>query len=334
MTLTQQLKSRAIAEGFDLCAIASVAPLDHAAYFLGWLGEGRHGDMGWLARDPGRRLDASQVQPGAMSVVMVAMNYYQGRSASRGQVARYALGKDYHDLLLPRLDRLAGWMSEHGGIQRSYVDTGPVMEKVWAARAGLAWQGKSTMAIHPRLGTWFFLGSLLTTLALEPDPPMADHCGSCTRCMEACPTGAIHAPYQLDARRCIAYLTIEHKGSIPEEFRSLIGDRLYGCDDCLDVCPWNRWARETRESGFRERGRPELVEMLGWDKADFDRHFQGTPVHRLKLSRWKRNICVVLGNIGGPSDRPALADQARGGDPLVAEHAAWALNKLECANRS
>jgi epoxyqueuosine reductase len=150
----------------------------------------------------------------------------------------------------------------------------------------------------------------------------------------ACPTGAIHAPYQLDARRCIAYLTIEHKGSIPEEFRSLIGDRLYGCDDCLDVCPWNRWARETRESGFRERGRPELVEMLGWEKADFDRHFQGTPVHRLKLSRWKRNICVVLGNIGGPSDRPALADQARGGDPLVAEHAAWALKKLECSNRS
>lgn len=334
MSLTAELKALAAREGFDHCAVATVGQVDHATYFLHWLDEGRQGDMGWLARDPARRIDPDRVQPGAKSVVMVALNYYQEPAAHEGRMARYALGLDYHDLMLPRLERMAEWMAGHGGVQRTYVDTGPVLEKVWAAKAGLAWQGKSTMAIHPRSGTWFFLGSLLTTLELEPDAPMADHCGSCTRCIDACPTGAIHAPYQLDARRCIAYLTIEHKGPIPEEFRSLIGDHLYGCDDCLEVCPWNRWARETREAGFREIPRPRLREMLDWEGTDFDRHFRGSPVHRLKLSRWKRNICVVLGNSGTVADLPALERQAAGGDALVAEHARWALKKLECANRS
>ncbi|MDX6765501.1 MAG: tRNA epoxyqueuosine(34) reductase QueG [Candidatus Methylacidiphilales bacterium] len=334
MNLGEQLKVLAAGEGFDHCAVASVETLEYGGYFLRWLEEGKQGSMAWLARDPLRRLDPAQVQPGARSVVMLALNYYQDPLPGRGRMARYALGRDYHDLMLPRLERLASWMEELGGRQRVYVDTGPVLEKVWAARAGLAWQGKSTMAIHPRSGTWFFLGTLLTTLAFPPDPPMKDHCGSCTRCIDACPTGAIHAPYQLDARRCIAYLTIEHPGDIPEEFRSLIGDRVYGCDDCLEVCPWNRWARATQEAGFQERPRPDLAEMLDWKPEDFDHHFRGSPVRRLKLPRWKRNLCVVLGNIGTMSDLPALERAAAGDDPMVARHARWAVEKLRTQDRS
>jgi epoxyqueuosine reductase len=326
--LKQALKSEATRLGFGACGVATAGRVPHAAYFLHWLEEGCHGDMAWMARDPERRLELERVLPGVRSVVLVALNYYQPAEPGLGRMARYALGKDYHDWMEPRLEELAAFLARHGGVQKAYVDTGPVLEKSWAAQAGFAWQGKSTMALHPRLGTWFFIGTLLTTLALPPDPPLKDHCGRCTLCIDACPTGAITGAYQLDARRCIAYLTIEHKGPIPEVFREAIDDRLYGCDECLEVCPWNRWAVATRESHFQEIVRPDLRTMLRWNESEFRAHFRGSPVLRLKLERWKRNVSVVLGNRGNADDLPALEAARVSGGPLVAEHASWAIDRI------
>lgn len=314
--------------GFDHWAVASAGQAPHTQQFLEWLQEGCHGDMAWLARDPGRRTNLECVLPGVRSILLVALNYYQDPAPTQARVARYALGQDYHGLIESRLKSLAALLARQGGEQKIYVDTGPVLEKNWAARAGLAWQGKSTMAIHPRLGTWFFIGTILTTLDLPATAPIRDHCGSCTRCMTACPTGAITAPYRLDARRCIAYLTIEHKGPIPVEFREAIGDRVYGCDDCLEVCPWNRWAKATREVAFQEIPRPKPAAMLAWTEAEFRSHFAGSPILRLKRERWQRNLCVVLGNTGSLEDLPSLEAAAAGPSPLVAEHARWAISRI------
>lgn len=314
--------------GFDHCAVAAAGRAPRADYFRRWLAEGRHGGMEWLARDPERRSEPARILPGVRSVVLAAVNYYQEPPPDRARMARYALGLDYHDLMPPRLEALAAFLAARGGEQKCLVDSAPVLEKDWAALAGLGWQGKSTMVIHPRLGTWFFIGTILTTLDIEPTRPMKDHCGRCTRCITACPTGAITAPYELDARRCIAYLTIEHKGPIPEAFRAAIGARVFGCDDCLEACPWNRWAQTAREAGFTRRPLPDIARTLDWGREDFDRQFRGTPVHRLKLERWKRNVCVVLGNVGHPDDLPALERAAGRDGALVAEHAAWARERI------
>jgi epoxyqueuosine reductase len=217
---------------------------------------------------------------------------------------------------------------EYGGVQRPYVDTGPVLEKPIAAAAGLGWQGKSTILIEPQRGTWSFLGTIVTTLELPVGEATKDRCGSCTRCIDVCPTQAITAPYKLDARRCIAYLTIEHDGPIPLEFREAVGDRLFGCDECLDVCPWNRWAVATKEARFAPRDLPLMREMLAWEAVEFSERFGGSPLRRLKLRRFKRNICVVLGNVGKAEDRPALETLAQGEDELLAEHASWALSQI------
>lgn len=216
-----------------------------------------------------------------------------------------------------------------GSAQKPYVDTGPVLEKPIAALAGLGWQGKSTILLNREHGTWLFLGFIFTTLELPSDEPAKEHCGTCTRCIDACPTGAITAPFQLDARRCISYLTIEHQGTIPNEFRRAIGDRIYGCDECLDVCPWNRWARETRETKFAARDYPDLRSMLAWTEEDFAEAFAGTPMKRAGLARWHRNVCVALGNIGDADDLPALHKVAHSDDALAAEHAQWAINEIE-----
>jgi epoxyqueuosine reductase len=220
-----------------------------------------------------------------------------------------------------------------GAAAKLYVDTGPVLEKPLAERAGVGWQGKSTMLINPKLGPWLLLGEIITTLELEPDPPQRDHCGSCSRCITACPTGAITAPYQLDARRCIAYLTIELKGSIPEEMRPLIGDRVYGCDECLEVCPWNRFAKTTREARFLARpgdgDRDQLHALLEITQLEFKRRFARSPILRVKRRGLLRNVCVVLGNIGTANDLPALRRAAEHEEPLVREHAAWAIRQIE-----
>ena len=229
-----------------------------------------------------------------------------------------------------------GFCAGAGASAKVYVDTGPVLEKPLAERAGIGWQGKSTMLINTKFGPWLLLGEIITTLELEPDAPQRDHCGSCSRCITACPTGAITAPYQLDARRCIAYLTIELKGSIPEELRPLIGDRVYGCDECLDVCPWNRFAQTTREARFLAppsvdppSGSDSLHALLAMSQAEFKRRFAKSPILRVKRRGLLRNVCVVLGNIGTADDLPALRKAEQHEEPLVREHAAWAVREIE-----
>lgn len=347
--------------GFDLCRIAACSAPPHASEFRAWLADGRAGTMEWLARNADRRTDPNLVLPGVRSVVVLAMNYLDcglriancglpesdlesasptgssnSQSAirnpqSHGRIARYAWGDDYHDVIEKKLCALDDWMAARGGRQRHYVDTGPVLERDFAALAGVGWHGKSTMLIHPKLGTWFFLAELFTTLELEPDPPLPDRCGSCTRCMVACPTQAITAAHRLDARRCISYLTIELKGSIPEEFRPLIGDRIYGCDDCLDACPWNRFASASRESAFAARPFVHgitLREYLALDDDGFRALFRKSPIKRIKRRGFLRNVCVALGNVGTDEDLPALEQAARDPEPLIAEHAQWAIGRI------
>jgi epoxyqueuosine reductase len=335
--LEAQIQSWAEELGFDACRIARARQATHAAVFHQWLAAGNHADMGWLERTPERRGDPRQVLPGCKSLICLALNYFPGRTPfpaprPRGyRIARYAWNDDYHDLIARRLRELDHHLRSLGGVQKTYVDTGPVLERDFASDAGLGWNGKSTMQIHPRLGTWFFLAEILTTLDLAPNEPLGDHCGKCTRCITACPTRAITAPNKLDARRCISYLTIEHKGPIPLEFRQAIGDRIYGCDACLDACPWNRFALESRELAFHARPAifaKNLRDFLDLDDEAFRTLFAGSPIKRLKRPRFLRNVCVALGNTGTSDDIPALTRAASDPDPLISEHAAWAGGKI------
>jgi epoxyqueuosine reductase len=326
--------------GFDLCRVAPAVAPPHAGKFRDWLAEGRAGEMAWLARNAERRTDPHLVLPGVRSVIVLGMNYWQrGEKAAsdgtRGRIARYAWGDDYHDVIERKLREIDRWLTERGGSQRCYVDTGPMLERDFAALAGVGWQGKSTMLIHPKLGTWLFLAEVLTTLACPADPPMRDHCGKCVRCIVACPTQAITDPHRLDARRCLSYLTIENKGPIPEEFRRALGDRIYGCDDCLEACPWNRFATESREAAFAARQfvhRWRLRDFLDLDDAGFRALFRGSPIKRIKRRGFLRNVCVALGNVGDATDLPALKRAACDPEPLIAEHALWAVAQI--ASRS
>ena len=346
--------------GFDLCRIARCVAPPHAAEFRAWLDDGRAGDMTWLERNMERRTDPQQVLPGGRSVIVLGMNYWQGDDfrfqisdfrlakerasdadsnlkseiknlKSNGRIARYAWGDDYHELIEKKLRVLDEWLIPRGGRQRCYVDTGPVLERDFAALAGVGWHGKSTMLIHPKLGTWFFLAEILTTLDIEPDAPMVDHCGKCTRCIDACPTGAITGPHQFDARRCISYLTIELKGSIPLELRPLIGDRIYGCDDCLTACPWNRFAHASSETAFAAREFVHdwtLRDFLALNDDGFRALFKKSPIKRIKRRGFLRNVCVALGNVGTPDDLEALEKATHDPEPLIAEHAAWAIGRI------
>jgi epoxyqueuosine reductase len=326
------VKSLARELGFDDCRIAAAGRATHADAFLDWLDDGRHGEMQWLARNPHRRCDPREVLPDCRAVVTLALNYHAGPDRAEGwRIARYAWNDDYHDLIEKKLKALDRGMAELGGRQRYYVDHGPVLERDFATDAGLGWSGKSTVQIHRGLGTWFFLAELLTTLDLPPDPPVGDHCGKCTRCIDACPTQAITAPHRLDARRCISYLTIENPGPIPEEFREAIGDRIYGCDECLDVCPWNRFAKLSREASFQARGEVFAMkarEFLDLDDERFRALFRKSPIKRIKRPRFLRNVCVALGNTGDADDLPALRRAAAEPDPLISEHAAWAIGRI------
>lgn len=324
--------------GFADCRIAKVAgPAAHAPEFQQWVAEGAHGDMAWMARNVERRCDPREVLEGVKSVVVVALNYFQGRDEPvfptvRGRIARYAWGEDYHDLMDGKLRAMVDIMSAWGGTQKLYVDTGPVLERDWASAAGLGWNGKSTVQIHKGLGAWFFLGEILTTLEMEPDPASRDHCGSCTRCMVACPTAAIDRARHVDARRCLSYLTIEHKGAIPEEFRRALGDRIYGCDECLEVCPWNRFAQISREAAFAAKPFVHgwaLRDFLSLTDETFRALFKGSPIKRIKRPAFLRNVCVALGNVGGPEDLPALKLAATDPHPLIAEHAQWAVGEVQ-----
>jgi epoxyqueuosine reductase len=324
--------------GLEACRVARVeGPAAHAAEFQQWVNDGLYGEMAWLARDPNRRSDPRLVLPGVQSIIVVALNYFQGPApetaseAAQGRIARYAWGEDYHDLLDDKLREFCTYLETLGGTQKLYVDTGPILERDWASAAGLGWNGKSTVQIHPQLGAWFFLAEILTTLEIAPDAASKDRCGSCTRCMQACPTGAIDGVRHVDARRCISYLTIEHKGAIPMEFRKAMGDRIYGCDDCLDVCPWNRFAQASHEATFAAREYVhawKLRDYLTLDDEAFRLLFHRSPIKRIKRPAFLRNVCVALGNVGTAADLPALLPLQSDAHPLIAEHAHWAVAEI------
>ena len=324
------LREAAARQGLDAFGIAPAIAPAHAADLHAWLAASFQGEMAWMARDPQTRADPHRYDPAARSILVAGVSSRQtAPPLHRGRIAAYAQGADYHDWLREKLESLAReTITPWGGKHRLCVDSSPLLEKPLAALAGLGWQGKNTLLIHREHGPWLLLGFLLTDLEIPPETPGSDHCGTCTRCLDACPTRAFPRPYVLDARRCLAYLTIENPGPIPEEFRPLVGDRLFGCDECLEVCPWNRHAQNARELKLAPRPRPDLREMLAWDEARFRREFRGTPVFRLKRHRWLRNVCVVLGNIGNAADLPALEKAAGEQDALVREHARWAAERI------
>ncbi len=326
----EHLEAEAKGLGFHALGVAPV-PLDlRREYYKEWIARGSHGTMAWMERNNDRRLHPERILPEARSILVLAMNYYQPDPAREYRIAKYALGDDYHNLMLRRLKKLCRILrEEYGAAQKPYVDTGPLLEKPIAEAAGLGWQGKSTILVEPGRGTWSFLGNIVTTLELPAGGPGKDRCGTCTRCIDVCPTRAITAPYRLDASRCISYLTIEHDGPVPLEFREAIGDRLYGCDECLDVCPWNKWAVPTAEANFAARALPPLREMLEWDEDTFTGRMRGSPMRRLKLNRFRRNICLVLGNVGTEDDLAALEKACVDTDPVVAEHAGWAIGRIK-----
>lgn len=334
------LQTEASRLGFDLCRVAAAGPAPHAADLEEWLRRGYHGAMEWMARTASLRSDPRRILPGARSVIVLATNYYRGKTTSGrgvGKIARYAHGNDYHTVLGSRMESLDAFLIGAGGEQRCFVDGGPVLERDWAAAAGLSWHGKSTMGIHPQLGTWFFISVILTTLELEPDSPLPDRCGRCTRCIDACPTNAIKAPYTLDARRCISYLTIENRGPIPEEFREAIGARIFGCDDCLEVCPWNRFARASREAKFAPAPgvlETPMREFLSLDDTAFKALFANSPILRAKRRGFLRNVCVGLGNEGKEEDLPALRQACQDSDGLVSEHARWAVSRITAREKA
>lgn len=335
VALTEAVKAEALELGFGRVAIGPADAPEHGLAFEAWLAAGYAGTMDYLARSRARRLDLQQVLPGARSVIAVGLNYYQGEPSEASgwtPVARYAWGRDYHMVMAPRLEKLLAFVQEAGGPEikgRIYVDTGPVLERDLAARAGLGWVGKNTNLLHPRLGSFFFIGVILTTAELTLDAPLPDRCGTCRACLDACPTEAFVAPYVLDARRCIAYLTIEHKGPIPRALREGVGEWAFGCDLCQSVCPWNGKAPETREPALYPAGPlSDLGQLLGLDEAAFRTRFAGTPIMRAKRRGFLRNVAVVLGNRRDPSAVPALSRALADPDPLVRQHVAWALGRM------
>lgn len=328
--ILSELKKKADALGFHNLGVVSVPLNLRRAYYQEWIESGQHGTMNWMERNNDRRMHPEKLLPEAKTILVLAMNYYQPDPPRSYRIAKYALGKDYHSVIYRRLKKICRFLKEHcDSDQRPYVDTGPLLEKPIAEAAGLGWQGKSTILVEKHRGTWSFLASIVTTLDLPPSPPAKDYCGSCTRCIDSCPTEAITGPYQLDASKCIAYLTIEHKGAIPKKFRKAIGDRVFGCDTCLDVCPWNKWAQVTHESAFEARSLPELRALLDWDLADFKRYMVASPMKRLKLEGLKRNVALVLGNVGTLEDLPALSRLEASEDPVLKEQATWSIAAIK-----
>ena len=342
--LKASIRERALALGFDAVgfARAEVAPAARSE-FLDFLAAGCHGDMDWLAANAERRADPQTLWPEAKTVIVLGQNYGPADDPlalldrkDRAAVSVYARNADYHDLVKKRLKALARWLHEdlEAGV-KVFVDTAPVMEKHLAQAAGLGWQGKHSNLVSLDLGSWLFLGEVFTDLDLAPDAAETDHCGSCRRCLEVCPTQAFLGPYRLDARRCISYLTIEHKGQIPHEFRAAMGNRIYGCDDCLAVCPWNKFAQRTAEPAFLPRAEltaPRLKDLAELDDATFRSVFAGSPIKRIGRDRFVRNVLIAVGNSGDASLAPAAEQRLGDASPLVRAMAVWALARLlpEC----
>ena len=341
MSRESDLKSLAASLGFDACRIARAdEPWAAGERLAAFVDAGRHGEMGWMAETLERRAAPTAMWPAARSAVMVAMSYGPGHDpmdnlahATHGNISVYARGADYHDLMKSRLKQLArAFAQETGEEVKVFVDTAPLMEKPLAARAGLGWQGKHTNLVSRELGNWTFLGAMLTAAELYPDAPETDHCGSCRACLAACPTEAFPAPYQLDARRCISYLTIEHKGPIPRALRPAMGNRIYGCDDCLAVCPWNKFAVSAREAKLMARPEatlPALADLARLDDAAFREVFAGSPVKRTGRARFIRNVCIAIGNSGAVELAGVLMPLLSDDEPLVRGAAVWALARLD-----
>lgn len=339
-SLKTELARQAHALGFDAIGFANPGALGEAgARLKSFVDLGRHGDMDWMERHVARRADPRALMDDVRTVVMLAMSYAPAEDPlailaqrTRGAISAYAKGRDYHDILKSKLKALAGLLQARTGCDvKVFVDTAPLMEKPLAAAAGLGWQGKHTNLVSRAHGSWLFLGAILTSAEITPDLPESDHCGSCRRCLDVCPTAAFPAPYVLDARRCIAYLTIEHKGHIDPEFRRALGNRIFGCDDCLAVCPWNKFASAARESRFQARvdtDNPPLADLLALDEQAFRTRFAGTPVKRTGRDRFLRNVLIAAGNSGERALAPHIRALLGDASPLVRAMAIWALRRL------
>lgn len=333
------IRDEALRLGFDAVGFARPGAVGEAGErFQAFIASGMHGDMGWLADKADRRRHPNALWPEARSVIMLGMNYGPEEDPlpalaeqDRGVISVYARGKDYHDVIKPRLKSLARMIHRKIGAEvKVFVDTAPLLEKPLAAAAGLGWQGKHTNLVSRQFGSWLFLGAILTTLDLEPDAAESDHCGSCQACLDICPTAAFPGPYRLDARRCISYLTIEHKGPIPRAFRKVMGNRIYGCDDCLAVCPWNKFAKAGREPALAPREAltlPLLTDLAALDDAAFRARFAGSPVKRSGRDRFIRNVAIALGNSGSDLAVPALNGLSADASPLVRGAAVWGLSQ-------
>jgi epoxyqueuosine reductase len=349
VSLKEAIKDQARRLGFSLAGVTTPKPPPHFSTFERWLDDGKHGSMGYLADERSRahRADPRQILPECKSILVLAAPYSdpksaeafeeqaQGPSGPVGRVASYAWGDDYHNVFIPKLQELVSFIEEQVGQpvpNRYYTDTGPILERDLAQRAGLGWIGKNTCLINPRHGSYFLLAEILLGLELEPDSPITtDHCGTCTRCIDACPTSCILPDRTIDAQRCISYLTIELKEDIPEELRPLLGDWVFGCDICQMVCPWNRFAADTVEQAFSPRTdlpRPNLIRELELTPEAFNRKFKNSPVKRAKRRGYLRNVAVAAGNSGKEKTLPALNNAGEDAEPLVREHAAWAKEKL------
>ena len=347
--MKERIRAHALSLGFSACGFVRAADVpDNTGRLKAWLEAGCHGDMLWMEANADRRGSPKGLWPAVRSVVALGMSYAppydplaHADDGGVGRISVYARGDDYHEVVKKRLKALARWLvaeaatstgSGQGCELKVFVDTAPVMEKPLAVAAGIGWQGKHTNLLNRVDGSWLFLGSVFTTLDLEPDAPGEDHCGSCMRCQAACPTAAFPAPYRLDARRCISYLTIEHRGAIPHEFRAAIGNRIYGCDDCLSVCPWNRFADAARANiafaGRAELEAPRLAELLVLDDAGFRALFSKSPIKRIGRDRFVRNCLIAAGNSGEAALVPVVRGLTGDADPVVAEAAGWALDRL------
>jgi epoxyqueuosine reductase len=342
---TAAIKQQAREIGFDLCGVAPAQAFPELAFFRTWLDRGYAGTMGYLPRSAERRSDVRRVMPSARTVVMTATNYNTGqaysterRDRTRGEVARYAWSTDYHEVIGRRLESLVGWMREqHDGEleARAFVDTGPVQERVYAQYAGLGWIGRNTCLINADAGSWLLLGAIICSLPLEPDAPGLDRCGTCALCLEACPTGALLEPHVLDATRCVSYLTIEYRGSIPADYREGIGNHIFGCDICQEVCPWNGAPIPTPDPSWSSRDDLNVASLIDlWRRTDaaLEAYIGGSPLTRAGVRGLRRNVAVALGNSGDPRalaalDEPHAADSCAS-DPLVLSHVAWAKSKL------
>lgn len=346
-TLKDRLNARALALGFDVCRITGPnGAADAGPHLTKWLSEGRHGEMNWMQETAGRRKHPRRLWDAVNSIVMLGMNYGPAHDPlavlnkkNHAAISVYAQNRDYHDVIKGRMKMLAQWLLAQPAIRNTdgnadikvFVDTAPVMEKPLGAAAGLGWQGKHTNLVSREFGSWLFLGAIFTTVSLDHDMPESDHCGSCRACLEICPTDAFPTPYQLDARRCISYLTIEHKGHISREFRKAIGNRVFGCDDCLAVCPWNKFAQTAREAkllGRPELTAPRLADLLALDDASFRKMFSASPVKRVGHTRFLRNLLIAAGNSDDATLLPRIEDNLRHEDSRVRAMAVWALGQL------